>query len=178
MIIKVFSPPPMLHNYLHCLCMAKNKMLRSKAACDRPLVVAAEVFTALSLLLEFPVTSVALNSNSGEHCWSSQPLPLSSPLLSSPGETNTPVSSSAGCTTAGGKGKSGAVLVYETEAWVPCDFCVQSSRLAMGAAQKVNHILGCTKSTLSSRPKDRIHPLYSPHETPHGVLHPALRLPA
>lgn len=74
----------MLHNYLHCLCTAKNKMLRSKAACDKPLLVAAEVFTFLSLLLEFPVTSVALNSNSGEHCWSSQPLPLSSPLLSSP----------------------------------------------------------------------------------------------
>lgn len=80
----------MLHNYLHCLCMAKNKMLRNKAACDKPLLVAAEVFAFLSLLLEFPVTSVALNSNSGEHCWNSQPLPLSSPLLSSPaGNTHT-----------------------------------------------------------------------------------------
>ena len=86
LIIKVFfsSPPHTLHNYLHCLCMAKNKMLRSEAACDKLLLVAAEVFRFLSLLLEFPVTSVALNSNSGEHCWSSQPLPLSSPLLSSP----------------------------------------------------------------------------------------------
>lgn len=74
----------MLHNYLHCLCMAKTKTLRNKAACDKPLLGAAEVFTFLSLLLELPVTSVALNSNSVEHCWNSQPLPLSSPLLSSP----------------------------------------------------------------------------------------------
>lgn len=42
------------------------------------------------------------------------------------------------------------------------------------AAQKVNHILGCTKSTVSSRSREGIHPLDSTHETPHRVLHPAL----
>jgi len=41
------------------------------------------------------------------------------------------------------------------------------------AAQKVSHILGCIKSTVASRSREVILPIYS-GETPPGVLHPAL----
>lgn len=35
-----------------------------------------------------------------------------------------------------------------------------------------------TKSTVTSRSREGIHPLYSTRETPHGALHPALGPPA
>ncbi|GAB0179516.1 cAMP-dependent protein kinase inhibitor alpha [Grus japonensis] len=41
------------------------------------------------------------------------------------------------------------------------------------AAQKANHILGCIKRRMASRPWEMILPLYS-GETPPGVLHPSL----
>jgi len=44
------------------------------------------------------------------------------------------------------------------------------------AAQKANHILGCTKSSMASRSREGILPLCS-GETPPGVLRPALEPP-
>lgn len=76
--------------YLHSVCRARNKKrLRRAAASDRPSRW-ANPFALLSIRLVFCVTSVALNTNSGEHGCISQPLPLPSPLLSSPaGEKKT-----------------------------------------------------------------------------------------
>ncbi|GAB0175782.1 cAMP-dependent protein kinase inhibitor alpha [Grus japonensis] len=44
------------------------------------------------------------------------------------------------------------------------------------AAQKANHVLGCSKRGVTSRSREVILPLHS-HETPPGVLRPALGAP-
>jgi len=50
---------------------------------------------------------------------------------------------------------------------------VDMSHQCVLIAQKANHTLGCTKSSMGSRLREGILPLSS-GETPPGVLHPAL----
>jgi len=62
----------------------------------------------------------------------------------------------------------------EKDLGVLVDKKLDISRQCAFTAQKANHTLGCAKSSVGSRPREGILPLFS-GETLLGVLHPALK---